>query len=95
MYLGSACKVGAVLGIVTVEVRCMLEIVSIELAVGQRLVRQNIIVVYLDIEGVALFFKYGLDVFEYLAVRCGSRTDDDGLVGGSFGSALACLALGR
>ena len=69
MYLGSALDIRAVLGIVAVEVGGVLEIVSVERTVRERLVGQYIVVIYLYVEGISLFLQCRLDMFEYLSVR--------------------------
>ena len=58
----------------------MLEVVRVERAVGQRLVRQDIVVIGDDLELVTLVGKRLLDLLEDLGVRGGAGADGDDLV---------------
>ena len=70
----------------------MLEVVGVECAVGQGLVRQDIVVIGDDLELVAFVGEGLLDLLEDLGVRGGAGADGDDFVIGS-GSVLVISGL--
>ena len=62
-----------------VQIRSVLEVVRVEVAVLEVVVRQNVVVVGDDLERVALGGEVCLHLFKDLGVRRGARSDADGL----------------
>lgn len=85
-------EVGAVLGVEAVEIGLVLEVVCVERAVGQSLVRQDVVVIGDDLELVAFVGEGLLDLLEDLGVRGGAGTDGDDFVIGR-GGGLASVVL--
>ena len=79
-------EVRAVAGIEAVQIRGVLEVVGVELAVFKSGVGQNVIIENNDLEIVAFLGEEGLDLLKDLGVRGGGSADGDGLFrGGLFG----------
>ena len=87
-------QIGAVGSVVAVEIGGVLEVVGVELAVGKRLVRKDVIVIDDDLQLVALGGQRVLDLLEDLGVRGGAGADGDDLVVGSGGGGIAVGAFG-
>lgn len=85
-------EVGTILGVEAVEVGFVLEVVGVERAVGQSLVRQDVVVIGDDLELVAFVGEGLLDLLEDLGVRGGAGADGDDFVIGS-GSLLVISGL--
>ena len=68
------CPVGFVKA---VQIRRVLEIVCIQIAIFKRSVRQDIIIINHDLKIVALFRETILDELKNLTVRSGAGTDDN------------------
>ena len=82
-------KVGAVFGVEAVEVGLVLEVVCVERAVGQSLVRQDVVIIGDDLEFVAFVGEGLLDLLEDLGVRGGAGADGDDFVIGRGGGLAA------
>ena len=78
-------EVGAVLGVEAVKIGLVLEVVCVERAVGQSLVRQDVVVIGDDLELVAFVGEGLLDLLEDLGVRGGAGADGDDFVIGRGG----------
>ena len=76
------CQMRAVCLVEAVEIRGVLEVVRVQLAAFQRLVRQNVIVKHHDLQLPALGGEGVLHLLEDLGVRGGACADGDDLVGG-------------
>ena len=79
MDLGGGHQVGAVGGVIAVQIGGVLEVVGVQRTVGQGAVGQHIVVIDHDLQVVALFGQSVLHLLQDLGVRGGAGAHGDGL----------------
>ena len=81
MHIERCGQIGAVLLVEVVEVRGVLEVVCVQIAVNQCGVRLNVVGELNNVKGVALGLERGLRCVQNLCVRGRGSADGDDLVG--------------
>ena len=88
-------EVRAVAGVEAVQIRGVLEVVGVKLAVLESGVGQDVVIENHDLEIIAFLGENGLDLLKDLGVRGGGSADSDGfLCGGLFGRRFGGGSLG-